>query len=348
MAKRYYWLKLQEDFFESDEIKIIESMPNGVVYSNFYLKLLCKSLKTDGRLIFKDIIPYTPDMLANITGVAVDTVRVAIDIFIKLGLMEKLDDGALYMIAVENMTGSESEWATKKRNYRKSLEVKGKNLLLETSKTNKRHNEDNVQNEKDIVLNKEDIVRQEIEKDIEIESYNHDHNILNNIKNIKRDEKNDDLKKIKQWFKENGIDFSKKHEIKVLELLKNNSLDFVLNTFQEQLDILKNKSDVKSVAAVFSTHLFKGTCEVNTQELEKKEVEHQKVKEEERKESEKNDNILSIFFKIPLEKQEEIEMEILKKHNIKHFSELKTKSETMYYRLISSFIYEELKEKGLI
>ena len=136
--------------------------------------------------------------------------------------------------------------------------------------------------------------------------------------------------------------------IKVLELLKNNSLDFVLNTFQEQLDILKNKSDVKSVAAVFSTHLFKGTCEVDTQELEKKEVEHQKVKEEERKESEKNDNILSIFFKIPLEKQEEIEMEILKKHNIKHFSELKTKSETMYYRLISSFIYEELKEKGLI
>ena len=146
MAKRYYWLKLQEDFFESDEIKIIESMPNGVVYSNFYLKLLCKSLKTDGRLIFKDIIPYTPDMLANITGVAVDTVRVAIDIFIKLGLMEKLDDGALYMIAVESMTGSESEWATKKRNYRKSLEVKEKNLLLETSKTNKGHNEDNVQN----------------------------------------------------------------------------------------------------------------------------------------------------------------------------------------------------------
>jgi len=159
---------------------------------------------------------------------------------------------------------------------------------------------------------------------------------------------NDDLKKIKQWFVDNGIDFSKKHEVKVLELLKNNSLGFVLKTFQEQLDILKNKSDIKSVAAVFSNHLFKGTCEVNSQELEKKENEHQKIKEDERKECEKNDNILSIFFKIPLEKQEEIEMEILKKHNIKHFSELKTKSETMYYRLISSFIYEELKEKGLI
>lgn len=182
---------------------------------------------------------------------------------------------------------------------------------------------------------------------------NKEHNINNinkelNHKEHKSYELNENLKTVKQWFKENEIDFSKKHEVKVLELLENNSLEFVLNTFQEQLDILKNKSDVKSVAAVFSTHLFKGTCEVNAQELEKKQAEHQKVKEEERKESEKNDNILSIFFKIPLEKQEEIEMEILKKHNIKHFSELKTKSETMYYRLISSFIYEELKEKNLI
>lgn len=182
---------------------------------------------------------------------------------------------------------------------------------------------------------------------------NKEHNINNinkelNHKEHKSYELNENLKTVKEWFKENEIDFSKKHEVKVLELLENNSLEFVLNTFQKQLDILKNKSDVKSVAAVFSTHLFRGTCEVNTQELEKKEVEHQKVKKEERKESEKNDNILSIFFKIPLEKQEEIEMEILKKHNIKHFSELKTKSETIYYRLISSFIYEELKEKGLI
>lgn len=159
---------------------------------------------------------------------------------------------------------------------------------------------------------------------------------------------NDDLKKIKQWFVDNGIDFSKKHEVKVLELLKNNSLEFVLKTFQEQLDILKNKSDVKSVAAVFSNHLFKGTCEVNFQELEKKETEHQKIKEEERKECEKNDSILNVFFELSLNEQEEIENTILKKHNISHFSQVKQKSKTMYYKLISSFIYEELKLKELI
>ena len=182
---------------------------------------------------------------------------------------------------------------------------------------------------------------------------NKEHNINNinkelNHKEHKSYELNENLKTVKQWFKENEIDFSKKHEVKVLELLENNSLEFVLNTFQEQLDILKNKSDVKSVAAVFSTHLFRGTCEVNTQELEKKENERQKIKEDERKESENNEKYLEIVKGLSLEQQKKIELDILEKHKIKHFSELKTKSETMYYRLISSFIYEELKEKGLI
>ena len=184
-------------------------------------------------------------------------------------------------------------------------------------------------------------------------SNNKEHNINNinkelNHKENKSYELDEKLKTVKQWFKENEIDFSKKHEVKVLELLKNNSLEFVLNTFQEQLDILKNKSDVKSVAAVFSNHLFKGTCEVNSQELEKKETEHQKIKEEERKECEKNDNILNVFFELPLNEQEEVENTILKKHNISHFSQVKQKSKTMYYKLISSFIYEELKLKELI
>ena len=184
-------------------------------------------------------------------------------------------------------------------------------------------------------------------------SNNKEHNINNlnkeiNHKENKSYELDEKLKTVKQWFIENEITFSKKHEVKVLELLKNNSLDFVLNAFQEQLDILKNKSDVKSVAAVFSNHIFKGTCEVNFQELEKKETEHQKIKEEERKECEKNDNILNIFFELPLNEQEEIENTILKKHNISHFSQVKQKSKTMYYKLISSFIYEELKLKELI
>lgn len=124
-SKKYYWLKLNENFFEREEVKVIESMPNGKDYIIFYLKLLLKSIKTEGRLLFRNIMPYTPDMLASITNTDVDTVRVAIDMFLKLGLMEMWDDGTLFMVEVQNMVGSETGWAKKKRIQRQKQDKEG-------------------------------------------------------------------------------------------------------------------------------------------------------------------------------------------------------------------------------
>lgn len=188
------------------------------------------------------------------------------------------------------------------------------------------------------------------------ENGNNKEYIINNLNkelnhkehNKSYDDCSDDLKAIKKWFKENQIDFSKKHENKIIELLKNNSLEYLLKIFHEQLDILKNKPGVKNIAGIFSNHLFKGTCEINVEEIENREIEHEKLKNEEKKECEKNEKYLEIFKSLSLEQQENIELDILNKNNIKHFSKLKNKSGFIYYRLISPFIYEELKEKGLI
>ena len=116
--KKYYWLKLKDDFFERDEIKIIESQKNGKDYINFYLKLLLKSVKTEGTLRFKDAIPYNLDMLSTITNCNIDTVNTAINTFISLGLMEKWEDGTFYMLEVQNMVGSETASAERVRKYR--------------------------------------------------------------------------------------------------------------------------------------------------------------------------------------------------------------------------------------
>ncbi len=148
MAKRYYWLKLQDNFFERDEIRIIESMPNGKDYILFYLKLLLKSINDEGKLLFKDTIPYTAEMLSTITNTNVDVVRVAVDTFIKLDLMEKFDDGVLFMREVNKMLGSETEYAQKKREYR---EKKISGQLEDKSKTKK----DNVLQEKEIDVEKD-------------------------------------------------------------------------------------------------------------------------------------------------------------------------------------------------
>ncbi len=114
----HYWLKLQDDFFDREEIRLIESQKNGKDYIIFYLKLLLKSIKNDGKLYFRNSVPYSPEMLANLTGMNIDTVRVAVDIFIKFGMMQRWDDGTLYMIEAQNMIGKESKWAKIKRNQR--------------------------------------------------------------------------------------------------------------------------------------------------------------------------------------------------------------------------------------
>ena len=175
----------------------------------------------------------------------------------------------------------------------------------------------------------------------EIVPNNIDIHIDNKIENII--DHNDDLMKIKQWFEENKIDFSKKHQDKVLKLLKNNSLTFILSTFQEQFDILKNNPEVKNISAVFSYHLFNETCQVDYKDIEKKEIEINSKKDEEIKNSEKLERTLDIFNNLPLEKQEEIENKILKEQNIKHFTEIKNKSKNLFYRLIGGFIEQELK-----
>ena len=159
---------------------------------------------------------------------------------------------------------------------------------------------------------------------------------------------NDDLKKIKQWFMTNKIDFSKKHEAKVLELLKNNSLEFILKTFQDQMDILKNKSDVKNIAAVFSNHLFKGTTEVNTKEIEMREAEQEKIKNEQRKEYKGNDKAMEVFKSLPTEQQLKIEDEIIEEFKNPALREIKKNTEVVFYLMISQKIKEKITELGLL
>ena len=79
--KKYYWLKLQKDFFKRHDIRIIESMPNGKDYIIFYLKLLTESISHDGQLRFSEVIPYETSMLAVITNTNVDIVKTAISVF---------------------------------------------------------------------------------------------------------------------------------------------------------------------------------------------------------------------------------------------------------------------------
>ena len=65
--RKYYYLKLKESYFDDDAIVLLESMQDGVIYSNILLKLYLKSLKNGGKLQLDENIPYTAQMIATIT-----------------------------------------------------------------------------------------------------------------------------------------------------------------------------------------------------------------------------------------------------------------------------------------
>ena len=73
--RKYYYLKLKENYFDDDSIVLLESMQDGVLYSNILLKLYLKSLKHGGRLQLYEDIPYTAQMIATITRQQIGTVE---------------------------------------------------------------------------------------------------------------------------------------------------------------------------------------------------------------------------------------------------------------------------------
>lgn len=120
--KKYYYLKLKENFFETEEMVLLESQENGMEYSLILLKMYLRSLKGDGKLMFRNLIPYTPETLAQVIRHDADTVKKAIAVFEELELIEKLDSGAIFMTDIQTFIGESSTEADRKRAYRARIE----------------------------------------------------------------------------------------------------------------------------------------------------------------------------------------------------------------------------------
>ena len=119
---KFYWLQLKEDFFEDDAINWLEEQqPNGRDYAYFYLKLCLKSLKSNGILIRNVgniLIPYDNKKLAELTKMDFDTVCIAMELLKKIGLIQILENGEIYMTQLQNLIGSKSLGALKKQQQR--------------------------------------------------------------------------------------------------------------------------------------------------------------------------------------------------------------------------------------
>jgi predicted phage replisome organizer len=89
------WIKVSTDMFESNrKIKQIELMPEGDTILVIWLKLLllAGNVNDGGDIYLTPEIPYTDEMLANELRRPLTTVRMALSIFEKFGMVEIIDD----------------------------------------------------------------------------------------------------------------------------------------------------------------------------------------------------------------------------------------------------------------
>lgn len=131
--KKYYYMKLKDNFFESDEMIALQSLKDGYIYSDILLKMYLKSLKTDGKLSVTPYIPMNEQMLATFTRHTVSEVHTALEIFKQLNLIEILDNGEIYMLDIQSFIGQSSSEADRKRAYRLKIEEEKKLLLGQMS-----------------------------------------------------------------------------------------------------------------------------------------------------------------------------------------------------------------------
>jgi len=118
-GKRYFWLKLKEDFFGSKRIKKLRNMAGGDTYLIIYLKLQLKAMKTDGIIQFDHLEDNIMDELALDLDEKPDDVAATLIYLTHCGLAETSDQETFYFpYAVENV-GSENSSAARVREYRK-------------------------------------------------------------------------------------------------------------------------------------------------------------------------------------------------------------------------------------
>lgn len=128
-SKKYWYIQLNVNFFEDERIDWLCEQKNGYAYVVLYLKLCLKTANNNGiltRQIGDMIIPYNVDKIAEITHMDVDVVRVALELYKRIGLVYESDENCNFMRLPEvpSMVGYTTQYAIDKAKQRERKKQK--------------------------------------------------------------------------------------------------------------------------------------------------------------------------------------------------------------------------------
>lgn len=232
------WIKIVTNIFDDEKIRYIETLPNGDETIVIWFRILCLAGKSNssGLLMMTDRIAYTDDMLSSIFNRDIKSIQLALNTFLKLGMIEMIED----KIYISNWDKHQSlEKLEQKKLYdREYQKKKREGVLLENCNTIVRQsydnrttiveeNNDNRSLDIDIELDKEKDKEKDINKDKE--------------KRKKKSVKSNDIDDIISIFNEfsNGNEELKKTLISFMEMRKEKRLPLTTRAVKTLVSKLK-------------------------------------------------------------------------------------------------------------
>lgn len=134
--KRFYWLKLKEDFFRQKEIKKLRRIAGGDTFTIIYLKMLLMSLKNDGRLYYDGIEDDFVSELALDIDEDDYNVKMTVGYLLSSGILVQNNSDEFEILTAKEMTGSECESAQRVRRMRAKTDVKALQSNIVTLQSN--------------------------------------------------------------------------------------------------------------------------------------------------------------------------------------------------------------------
>ena len=152
-GQRFYWLKLNKDFFKSKRIKKLRKLAGGDTFTIIYLKMQLLAIPTEGILTYTGLEETIAEEIALDIDEDPENVKITLQYLLKTGLCEMINDNELFLPYVIDNTGSEGSSAKRVREFRE----RQKALQCNTSVTDVKPN-----------VNGEKEKEKEKEKDINI------------------------------------------------------------------------------------------------------------------------------------------------------------------------------------
>lgn len=220
-GKRYYWLRLKNDFFTDKRIKKLRKVAGGDTYTIIYLKMQLLSLQDDGNLYFENLEETFEEEIALQIDEDIEDVKITINFLLNSGLLEQKSTNVYELVETKNCIGSETESAIRTRKCRENKKIKFENVtnLLQCNT--------------DVINCNNDVIKCNTDKDIDID--------------IDKDKKEKIIKKENNYFIDIELDTIFKEFLQVRKKLKAVNSDRAIKTLINKLSKYDDETKYKMI-----------------------------------------------------------------------------------------------------